>query len=546
MTALEQIADDFYALAKSSSPISQMWDGKLDHLAEWDDLSPEARAGFQSKFLALAKAAEEVDVEGDPAARALRDVVATSARAAALGYDYGPELDFMNPRVGLLELMFSFITGFPLNTAEDGENYLTKLETMPAMFEQLMDVADAAADAGRVTLASHLRMTAEQVEDYLATPAGPDERLCAQAAPTSFDEAEAAAWKERLQEVVRVHVRPGLAQYRTRMLVLAERGRPDDKPGVVHLEGGLDLYKDQIWANLLLDKSPEELHQLGLDQVARLEEEYRELAGPLVGSDDVQEIYARLRDDPSLRYDSAETLIADATKALARAEEASKEWFGALPKSKCTANPTDFGPMGYYSGPDPETGKQPAFYVKTSDPSAWSTYELEGLTFHEAIPGHHLQIALAAEDENLHKVQREFHNTAYVEGWALYSERLSDEMGLYSTPMARVGMLLNDSMRACRLVVDTGMHALGWTRDQAIQYMVDHSPIDAAHVAQEIDRYIAWPGQALSYMVGRLEIQAIRAEAEKAEDFDIRDFHDRVLRYGSVPLTTLRAQVLED
>ncbi|WNM26356.1 DUF885 domain-containing protein [Demequina capsici] len=545
MSELERLADALYELATSSSPIELMWDGKLEHLDEWDDLSPASREAVRRRHLEIAQAAEAIDVQGDPARRALRDVVATTARSRALMSTWEPELHLVNPRMGVLELILSFVTSFPLATAEHGEAYLTKLGRIPAMLEQLMDVAQAAADEGRVALASHLEATAASAEAYLATPAGADERLCGQAPPIDLDPAAAQGWRDRVVMVVRDHVRPGLAEYRTRLRLLAERGRPDDRPGLVHLDGGLAIYQDQIWANLLLDRTPDQLHTLGLERIALLEQEYLEVAGPLLGLHDVDEIYRRLRDDETLRYRDAVTLVADATEALARAEEASHAWFGTLPTSRCTANATDFGPMGYYSGPDPQTGKPPAFYVKTSDPTAWSTYELEGLTYHEAIPGHHLQIALAAENPSLHRVQREFFNTAYAEGWALYAERLADEMGLYSSQLSRVGMLLNDSMRACRLVVDTGIHAFGWSRDQAVQFMVDHSPIDPVHVEQEVDRYIAWPGQALAYMVGRLEIESIRTAAERMDGFEIRDFHDRVLRYGSVPLTTLRAQVLE-
>ncbi|WP_062202901.1 DUF885 domain-containing protein [Demequina salsinemoris] len=543
MSALHRIADDLYDHATSSNPTALLWDGKLDNLSEWTDLSPHAREERNRRYLEIAAAAESLAVDG-PAARALRDVVSTTARSNALLDAWEPELLLVSPRMGVLEDIMSFITSFPLATAEHGEDYLAKMRRMPTMLDQLMDVAGAAADEGRVALRRHLLDTAATAEEYLATPAGPEERLCGQAPPSDLDDADADAWRNRLIAVVRDQVRPGLAAYAARLRALAERGRPDDRPGLVHLDGGLDMYRKHIWGNLLLDRTPEDLHELGLAQVARLEDEYRTIAGPLLGLGDVSEIYARLRDDPSLRYDSADALIADATSALARAEVAARDWFRVLPRSRCTANATDFGAMGYYSAPDPETGKEPRFYVKTSDPSSWSTYELEGLTFHEAVPGHHLQVGLAAEDDSLHKVQRELFNTAYAEGWALYAERLADEMGLYSTPMARVGMLLNDSMRACRLVVDTGIHAFGWSRERAIEYVVDHSPIDPAHVAQEVDRYISLPGQALAYMVGRLEIQAIRAEAEKSPDFDIRDFHDRVLRYGAVPLTTLRSQVL--
>lgn len=543
MTQLTDLADDFYDFAMAASPIALLWNGKLQRLAEWDDLSPQARAELDARFLEFAEEAEAIETD-DEGERALRDVIASTARSEVRGGAWRPELFMLNPRMGAWEMILSFGVSFPLTTAQHGADYIAKLRAMPAMFEQLMDVAEEAADEGRVALARHLRETAASVEAYLATPSGPEERLAQQAPPTELDEATQQAWRADRDEALRTVVRPGLAEFRTRLLTLAERGMPDDKPGLVHLPGGLDVYRDKMWSHLLLEKTPEEVHQLGLDQIAKLEDEYRAIAGPLLGTDDIQEIYRRLREDESLKYTSAEAIITDARAALAKAEAAAPEWFKNLPVSRCSANATDFGAMGYYSAPDPETGKPAAFFVKTSNPSAWSSYELEALTFHEAIPGHHLQIALAAESTDLHKVQREFHNTAYIEGWGLYTERLSDEMGMYSSELSRVGMLSHDSLRAGRLVLDTGIHALGWSREQAIQYMCDHSPIDRAHVEQEVDRYIGMPGQALSYMVGRLEILDIRAEAEKAADFDIRDFHDKVLRHGAVPLTTLRAQVL--
>lgn len=167
------------------------------------------------------------------------------------------------------------------------------------------------------------------------------------------------------------------------------------------------------------------------------------------------------------------------------------------------------------------------------------------MTFHEGIPGHHLQIGLAAELEGLHPVHQELYIAAYAEGWGLYTERLADEMGLYSDDMSRIGMLATDSMRATRLVVDSGIHGLGWSRSRAIDYMVDHSPLSRPLVENEIDRYIGMPGQALGYMIGRLEIDDIRSVAQRAlgDRWDIKGFHDTVLGTGTVPLSTLRRNV---
>ncbi|WP_062377128.1 DUF885 domain-containing protein [Demequina pelophila] len=544
MTALETLADEFYDYAIALSPISLMWTGKIDRLAEWDDFTPEGRATACRELEDFAARAEAIDPGTDPQAIVLRDVIITTARAEIARDPWTPELLHLNPRMGVWEMLLSFIGNFPLTTAEHGEAYLAKLRAMPAMLDQLMDVAEAAAGEGRVALRRHLEETAASVEGYLNTAAGASERLCCQAAPTGLDEAGRRAWTQQRNRIVAELVRPALRDFAARVSALAERGMPDDKPGLVHLEGGAQVYRGKMWSNLLIDITPEQVHQMGLDQVAKLEDEYRALAGPLLGTDDIAEIYARLRDDESLRYDSADAIVADAEKALAKANAEAPKWFRHLPVSECTAHATEFGAMAYYSTPDPKTGKQGQFYFKTSDPHAWATYELEAITYHEAIPGHHLQLALAAENESVHQVQREFHNTAFSEGWGLYTERLSEEMGMYSSDLSRIGMLSADSLRACRLVVDTGMHALGWSREQAIQYLLDHSPMDREHIEQEIDRYIGLPGQATAYMVGRLEIQAIRAEAEQRDGFDIRDFHDTVLRHGAVPLETLRKIVL--
>jgi len=256
-------------------------------------------------------------------------------------------------------------------------------------------------------------------------------------------------------------------------------------------------------------------------------------------------IYRRLRDDPGLHYLDAETLVADASAALAKAVAASPAWFGTLPQAPCVANSIEQGALAFYSRPARDGSKPGRFFFNTVDPSMWGTFQLEAVTYHEGVPGHHLQLAIAQENPELHHLLADYYIAAYNEGWGLYTERLADEMGLYSTELDRVGMLSADSMRACRLVVDTGIHAFGWTRDQAIDYMLDHSPMTRTQVEGEIDRYIGDPGQALGYMLGRLEFERIRNDAESrlADRFGIKDFHDVVLSTGSVPISTLRRVV---
>jgi uncharacterized protein (DUF885 family) len=226
---------------------------------------------------------------------------------------------------------------------------------------------------------------------------------------------------------------------------------------------------------------------------------------------------------------------------MQRAWDAMPQWFEVLPQARCAVQPTSTGAKAFYFPPAGDGSRGGTFFVNVADPTAWGTFELQAMAFHEGIPGHHLQLAIASELEGVPEFRKHIHNSAYAEGWGLYTERLSDEMGLYSSAVDRMGMFSADSMRACRLVVDTGLHALGWSREQAVHYMVANSPLAEGVVRPEIDRYIVSPGQATSYMVGRLEIQRMRAEAERRQgpSFEAKKFHSAVLDSGSLPLGVL-------
>jgi uncharacterized protein (DUF885 family) len=292
----------------------------------------------------------------------------------------------------------------------------------------------------------------------------------------------------------------------------------------------------------------QEIHDVGLAQIARLADEYREIAGPILGTTDLTEIFTALRDDPSLHHSSGEGVVAQSEEAFAAAKAEMGDWFGTLPQSDCFVKETQHGPVAFYYPPAEDGSREGTFFMNTTDPTSWGTFEVQSTAFHEGIPGHHLQIAIAQElGDAMPAFRRNGFISAYGEGWALYTERLADEMGLYSSEVDRIGMLQGDSMRACRLVVDTGMHALGWSRQQAIDYMAANSPMTLHSITEEVDRYLSFPGQAVSYMIGRIEIQRIRAEAEAAmgERFDIKGFHDIVLGSGCIPLPTLARLVSE-
>ena len=355
-----------------------------------------------------------------------------------------------------------------------------------------------------------------------------------------------------LRAAVQDVVRPALVRYRDFLQHdVLPAARSQDKVGIMNLPWGAECYRKMARMHTSLDLAPEEIHRIGLDEVARIRGEMAALGAKALGTSDVAEILRRLRADPQLHFDTSAAVEAKAREALARAQAATPQWFGVLPRTPCEVTRIEpheekHSTIAYYREPAMDGSRPGRYYINTFAPSTRPRYEAEALAFHEAVPGHNLQTAIAQELVGVPEFRKHTGCTAYVEGWGLYSERLANEMGLYSGDIDRIGMLSYDAWRACRLVVDTGMHALGWSRQQAIDYMLANPALAENNISNEVDRYITWPGQALAYKLGQLEILRLRAEAKSrlGERFDIKAFHDCVLRNGAVSLATLR-QIVE-
>lgn len=412
-----------------------------------------------------------------------------------------------------------------------------KLRGIGRHFRELAERQREGVRAGRNAPAFAVNAVVEQISSVLSTPIAGDEFVAALNVPEGADE---QAWRERWSAVVESDVRPGLASYQEVLREIAGSARPDDRVGLCHLPDGDALYATTLRYFTTTDKSAEEIHQIGLDQVAALADEYAAMGPAVVGTCEVSAIFEAMRTDPALHFTDGQQLVTQSEVAMARAWEAMGDWFEVLPQAPCTVTGTTSGAKAFYFPPAPDGSRGGSFFINIDKPESWGTFELEAMAFHEGIPGHHLQLAIAAElPDSVPAIRRFSENAAYAEGWGLYTERLADEMGLYSTEVDRLGMLAADSMRACRLVVDTGIHALGWTRSQAVDYMVENSPLTREMCQPEIDRYILTPGQACSYMIGRLEIERMRRTAQAAPGFDIKKFHSAVLDSGALPLDVL-------
>jgi uncharacterized protein (DUF885 family) len=535
-----QIADEYYQLIKANDHLTGLWKGDVDYLESWFDLSEEGLAAYRTALTDIAERADAASSGADQATANTLSTVTWHARNAAYNTEAAATIAAHNPVVGVYSLLAAFLPRYTLVTPDHGRRYLAKLAGLPVMIDQMIDGLAAGRESGWLPNDLHLQMMIGVLDRVLATEPA-DDPLVGQVAPREWSE---PGWDELVVDAVRDHVKPALRRYREALADTLPFAPSVDKPGLCHLDGGVELYRKLITGYTTTNLSPEEVHQRGLEQVARLDEEYRELGGKAFGLTDLSEIYRRLRDDESLHYHDVDTLIADATEMFHRARAEAPKWFRRVPESDCEIRPTTAGALAYYSEPNPETGKPAAFYFNVEDPSMWGP-QLASTTFHEGIPGHHFDLARSVENPDLHAVHREFYIAAFNEGWALYSERLSDEMGLFRNDIERLGMLAADSLRACRLVVDTGMHLHGWSRDQAVNYMLENSPLPKGEIEAEIDRYVGNPGQAVAYMIGRLEIQDARRDAEDrlGDRFEIADFHEAVLAHGTVPLEAMRSSV---
>ena len=423
---------------------------------------------------------------------------------------------------------------------------MEKWSRLGTTFEQLIHRLRQGLARDRTPPRTSVEKSIAQIDQYLAIPIG-DDPFVNVPAPAVLSPDEVEAWRDRLVTQVVDVIRPAYERYRHELATaVLPKARPEEKTGVRWLPDGEEVYARAIRRHTSLDMAPLDIHNIGLEEIARLEDEYREMGSAAFGTSDLATIYDRLRDDASLRFENGDQVVAAAQDAMDRARVAIPDWFGRLPKADCVmAEIPEAGaqdsPIAYYLPPATDGSRPGTYFINTTEPTTRTRFESEALAFHESIPGHHLQLAIAQELEGIPDFRKHALVTVYVEGWGLYTERLADEMGLYSGPLQRMGMLSFDSWRAGRLVVDTGIHALGWSKQEAIAYLVENSPLALNNIESEVERYIGMPGQALAYMIGRREFMRLREYAKDrlGSRFDVKGFHDTVLGSGPVPLRVL-------
>ena len=434
--------------------------------------------------------------------------------------------------------------------SSDYENYLARLEKMRKYFDESIDLMRLGLRTGFIPA----RVTLEGVDKSIRTQIVEDPNQSAFFEPfKKFPASIGGVEQERLIDAAHAAIAGSvIPAYEALLKFIDAEYYPASRSSIAaaDLPSGREYYRQRIRFFTTLDLSPEEIHETGQNEVRRIRAEMEDVIRQTGFSGNFKAFIEFLRTDPRFYVDTPEALLKETGYLMKRIDGELPRLFKTLPRLSygIRAIP-DFSAPGsttaYYMPGTGDGTKAGMYYVNTYDLKSRPLYEMEALSLHEAVPGHHLQIALQQELTDLPDFRRFYPFTSYVEGWALYAERLGLEMGFYTDPYSNFGRLSYEMWRACRLVVDTGMHALGWTRQQAIDFMASNTSSTLLNIQNEVDRYIAWPGQALAYKIGELKIRELRARAEKelGTKFNIREFHDVILLGGSLPLKVLEERV---
>ncbi len=466
----------------------------------------------------------------------------SEAAAAAFPGDLLPVTQLEGPQTDFAMLLGAM----PATSVAHGHDLLARLRAVPTLLDQTIDVLEESRRLGVTPPRITLRGVPAQVEAHLVDDPAANPLLAPfHALAASIPGAKATELLREAQAILAGEVTPAFARLHAELI---EKYLPGarESTALSDLPDGRDWYDERVRHFTTTDLRAADVHELGLAEVARIGAEMARVRASTDYSGPADGFAEHLRSDPRFYFDSAEALLTGYRDIAKRIDPEVVRLFGRLPRLPfgivpVPAEMAPAAPAAFYLEGSLELARPGRFFANTHDLSARPSWNMESLCLHEAVPGHHFQITLAQELENLPEFRRRGLFTAYVEGWGLYCESLGAELGLYQDPYQRFGALDAEMLRAMRLVVDTGMHALGWSRDRAIAYFAEHSVTPHHDIVVEIDRYLVLPGQALAYKVGERKLAALRAWATEylGDDFDVRAFHDELLRHGALPLDVL-------
>lgn len=513
----------------------------------WTDYSPQAIEGREKQAEAALKELKAIDREGLSAASRLNyDLYVRDLELDIEGHRFPDEWLPISQMGGVQQDVAQTLSSMPAQTQKDFENMLARLRGVPQLVEQTLVLLEEGRKQGITPPRITLRDVPDQIKAQMEADPEKNPLLRPfQEMPAGIPRERAASLRREAAEVLKQQVIPA---YRKLHAYFSETYLPATREsvGMSELPEGKAWYAHRAKRYTTTDLSPQQIHDLGKSEVARIRKEMDKVIARSGFKGDFKRFVNHLQSDPRFFYKDEESLLAGYRDISKRVDYELPKLFGTLPRLPygVMAIPefmAKSAPTAFYRPGSPEGHRAGTFFANTHDLKSRPKWEMEALTLHEAVPGHHFQIALAQEQKGLPEFRKHGGYTAYVEGWGLYAESLGEELGFYRDPYAKFGQLTYEIWRAIRLVVDTGMHELGWTREQAIGYFLENSGKARHDVVVEVDRYIVWPGQALAYKIGELKFKELRAYAQSRlkDRFDIRAFHDQVLSEGALPLDVL-------
>jgi prolyl oligopeptidase len=548
---LRALFDTVWQRELAADPLLANYLGDNRYNDRWPDMSVAGITARYRQDLETLEALRRIPRDTlSPTAQLDYDLFEREYQQRVASWPFKPHLYAINHRGGI-QTLHEVTELLQFRTVRDYENWISRLEAVGTLVDQHIELLREAAREGR----TQPRVVMQRIPAQLALQTVATAQDSPFHAPfTRFPEEIDAATRARLLAAGRSAIeRVVLPAYARLARVFAEEYLPATREsvGIDGTPQGRDFYRERIAYHTTIGTlDADAIHDIGLGEVRRIREEMLAIKEKVGFRGTLQEFFVFLRTDPQFYYKSAQELFEGYLAVSKRIDPNLVRLFGKLPRTPygVRAIPMSSAPdttTAYYQGPAADGTRPGYYYVNLYRPEVRPKYEMEVLSVHEAVPGHHLQIALAMEQASMPDFRRNAGYTAYIEGWALYSESLGEELGLYQDPYSKFGQLTYDMWRAVRLVVDTGMHAKGWSRQQAIDFFLENAAKTEADIINEIDRYIAWPGQALAYKIGQLRILALRREAEAllGERFDVRAFHDAVLATGAVPLDIMERHV---
>ncbi|MCZ1178573.1 DUF885 domain-containing protein [Acinetobacter pittii] len=547
---LNQLLQEQWEYTLKNSPETATVLGDLRYNNRWTELSKNQIEKDKKSTQNFLKRFEAIDSTGFSAIDQLnKDLMIYQLKETLKNYDLKLyEMPF-NQMWGLHLQFPGFISSIPFDNAKQYQDYIARLKQIPLILEQGIQLAKQGQKDGLMPPKYLIEKVAKQINS-IATPAGKDSVFASplKQFPKNISKAEQERLSREVLQAIDQNVRPAYQKLGTFIQKdYLPHGRQHE--GIWSLPNGDELYRFYVENNTTTSESPENIHQLGLKEVARIEAEMLKIA-KAQGFNDLKSFQQSLKTNPAVFPKSREEILEIYRGYIAQMQPELPKLFGLLPKNKVEVLPVEqyrekeAAGAEYHQG-TPDGSRPGQVYVNTGDFSERSKISMEATAYHEAIPGHHMQIDIAQNLPNLPMFRKQPNHTAYIEGWALYAEQLGKDVGFYKDPLSDYGRLSSELFRACRLVVDTGVHYKKWTRQQMIDFMREHSALDEPDIQAETDRYIAIPAQALAYKMGQLKILELRelAKQELGDRFDIKAFHDMILNAGTLPLNILDARI---